>query len=67
MHLPYHQLRRVHLATSPVIGTFVYSPTLRAWEPFAAAVQFGVFPLIALAGLALWLGPRLGRRSSATA
>jgi len=61
MPLPYKLLRNLHLAASPLIGAFVYSGALRANDTFLAIVQWGVFPLVATAGLAMWLGPRLAR------
>lgn len=62
MQFPFKLIRNVHLAASPFIGAFVYSGALRANETFLALVQWAVFPLVAAAGLALWLGPRLARR-----
>ena len=62
MPLPYKLIRNLHLAASPVIGAFVYSGALRDNATFLALVQWVVFPLVAAAGLALWLGPRLARR-----
>ena len=62
MPLPFKLLRNLHLAASPVIGAFVYSGALRDNATFLALVQWVVFPLVAAAGLALWLGPRLARR-----
>ena len=66
MQLPYWLLRNLHLAVSPFIGAFVYSGALRANETFLAIVQWGVFPLVAAAGLAMWLGPRLARLGRAS-
>ena len=63
MALPTKLIRNVHLIASPFIGAFVYSDALRANEAFVAAVKWGVFPVVAAAGLALWLGPRLARRA----
>ena len=65
MPLPYKLLRNLHLAASPFFGAFVYSGALRANETFLAIVQWGVFPLVAAAGLAMWLCPRLVRRPRA--
>lgn len=65
MQLPLKLIRNLHLAASPFIGAYVYSGALRANETFAALIQWGVFPLVAAAGLALWLGPRLARRAAA--
>lgn len=64
MQLPFKLLRNLHLAASPVIGAFVYSGALRDNATFLALVQWVVFPLVAAAGLALWLGPRLARRGA---
>lgn len=62
MAFPHKPIRNLHLVASPFLGAFVYSGTLRADDSFLAFVQWGVFPLLAGAGLALWLGPRLMRR-----
>jgi hypothetical protein len=64
MRLPLRLIRNLHLAASPVIGAFVYSGDLRSNDVFLALVQWGVFPLVAAAGIALWLGPRLARRDA---
>jgi hypothetical protein len=62
MPRPFKLIRNVHLAASPLIGAFVYSGALRESEVFLAVIQWVVFPLVAAAGLVLWLGPRLSRR-----
>ena len=62
MQLPFKLIRNLHLAASPFIGAFVYSGALRQSEAFLVLIQWVVFPLVAAAGLALWLGPRLSRR-----
>ena len=62
MRFPFKLIRHVHLAASPFIGAFVYAGALRESEVFLAVIQWVVFPLVAAAGLALWLGPRLSRR-----
>ena len=64
MPLPLELIRNLHLAASPLIGAFVYSGALRSNETFLALIQWGVFPLVAAAGLALRLGPRLARRAA---
>ena len=64
MPLPFKLLRNLHLAASPVIGAFVYSGAMRDNATFLALVQWVVFPLVAAAGLALWLGPRLAKRGA---
>lgn len=61
MRVPYRFIRNLHLAAAPLIGAFVYSGALREDALFAAVVQWFVFPLVALGGLALWLGPQLTR------
>ncbi|MEL6920027.1 MAG: hypothetical protein AAFO77_03245 [Pseudomonadota bacterium] len=53
-------LRWVHIATSLVIGTYLYSP----WSSdptFSAITLYGVFPLMGLSGLAMWQQGRLAR------
>lgn len=55
-------LRSVHLVGAPLIGAFVYSSALRDVPAFTLGVQVVVFPLIALAGLAMWPGLRGLRR-----
>ncbi len=63
MPIPRTLLRTVHLTASPLIGAFVYSGALRDNDTFLALVQWGAFPLVAGAGLALWLAPRWARRA----
>ena len=62
MQIPFRLLRNLHLITAPFIGAFVYSGALRQSDVFVALIQWGIFPMVAGAGLALWLGPRLTRR-----
>ena len=62
MRFPFKLIRHVHLAASPFIGAFVYAGARRSNGTFLAVSQWVVFPLVAAAGLALWLGPRLSRR-----
>lgn len=53
-------LRWTHIATSAVVGTYLYSP----WSSdptFAAITLYGVFPLMGLTGLAMWQQGRLAR------
>jgi hypothetical protein len=52
MRPPLRLIRNLHLAASPVIGAFVDSGDLRPNDFFLALVQWGVFPLVAAAGLA---------------
>ena len=61
MQIPSQLIRNVHLAASPFIGAFVYSGALRDNDAFLSVIQWVVFPLVAAAGLVLWLGPRLAR------
>jgi hypothetical protein len=64
MKIPYRLLRNLHLIAAPFIGAFVYAGELRQIDAFVALVQWVVFPLVAGAGLALWLGPRLTGRGA---
>lgn len=66
MQSSHRLLRYLHLASTPFVGAFVYSGALRANEAFVAFVQWGVFPLVAAAGLALWARPWLARRAAAS-
>ena len=52
-------LRYVHLVAGLLIGAYVYSPTLSGNAAFQAMIQLGVFPIIALSGIAMWQQPRL--------
>ena len=64
---PSHRLlRNLHLATTPVLGAFVYASPLRENPAFVAIVQWGVFPLVAGAGLLMWIRPWLARRAAGT-
>ena len=62
MKLPHRLLRNLHLATTPVLGAFVYASPLRENANFVAIVQWGVFPVVAGAGLLMWIRPWLARR-----
>lgn len=64
MLLSHRLLRKIHLATTPILGAFVYGGPLREIPAFVSLVQWGAFPLAASAGLALWLRPWLARRSN---
>lgn len=64
MRLTHRVLRNMHLATTPVLGAFVYATPLRENPTFVAVVQWGVFPLVATAGLVMWLRPWLARRAA---
>ena len=52
--------RAGHLLLAVALGAFVYSP-LRTVPEAVFAVQFVLFPLLALSGLLLWQGSRLRR------
>jgi len=54
-------LRYAHLVVGLLIGAYVYSPTLSSNLAFAAFIQFAVFPIIVLSGLAMWQQARLIR------
>jgi hypothetical protein len=62
MQIPVKLIGNLHPAAAPLIGAFGYSGALRSNGAVLAVIQWGVFPLVAAAGLALWLGPRLARR-----
>lgn len=62
---PSHRLlRNLHLATTPVLGAFVYASPLRESATFVAIVQWDVFPVVAGAGLLMWIRPWLARRAA---
>lgn len=52
-------LRYAHLGVALLIGAYVYSPTLSGNSAFQALIQIGVFPIIAVSGIAMWQQPRL--------
>jgi hypothetical protein len=62
MKLPYRLLRLGHLLGAPFVGAFVYADPLRQAAAYILFVQWVVFPLIAGAGVWMWLGPRLARQ-----
>ena len=64
MRLSHRLLRNVHLAATPVLGAFVYAGPLRDNPTFTAIVQWGVFPVVADAGLLMWIRPWLARRAA---
>jgi hypothetical protein len=64
MQLSHRLLRNLHLATTPVLGAFVYASPLREHATFFAIVQWGVFPVVAGAGLLMWIRPWLARRTA---
>jgi hypothetical protein len=66
MRLSHRLLRYLHLATTPLVGAFVYSGALRENDTFVYFVQWGAFPLVAAAGLTLWIRPFLARRAAST-
>lgn len=66
MKLSHRLLRNLHLATTPVVGAFVYASPLRENATFVAIVQWGVFPVVASAGLLMWIRPWLARRAAET-
>lgn len=63
MKLSHRLLRNLHLATTPVLGAFVYVSPLRENPTFVAIVQWGVFPLVASAGVLMWIRPWLAKRA----
>jgi len=64
MRMSHRLLRNLHLATTPILGAFVYASPLRENPVFVAIVQWGVFPLVASAGLVMWIRPWLARRAT---
>ena len=64
MRLSYRLLRNVHLATTPVLGAFVYASPLREHPDFVTIVQWVVFPLVAGAGLLMWIRPWLSKHTT---
>jgi len=63
MRLTHRLLRNVHLATTPILGVFVYASPLRDNAVFVAIVQWCVFPLVAGAGLVMLIRPWLSKRA----
>ena len=64
MKLSHRPLRNLHLATTLVLGAFVYASPLREHATFVAIIQWGVFPAVAGAGLLMWIRPWLARRAA---
>ena len=64
MKLSHRLLRNLHLATTPVLGAFVYARPLREHATFVAIIQWDVFPTVAGAGLLMWIRPWLARRAA---
>ena len=53
-------VRLLHIAAACALGTYLYSPLIDAtWA--ARVLQIGVFPAMALSGLAMWQQARLRR------
>lgn len=64
MRLSHRLLRNIHLAATPLLGAFVYAAPLRENPSFVAIVQWGVFPLVAGAGLMMWIRPWLSKHAA---
>lgn len=64
MRLSHRLLRNLHLATTPILGAFVYASPLRENAAFVSLVQWGVFPMVAGAGLVMLIRPWLAGRAS---
>jgi hypothetical protein len=62
-HLPHLRiaLRWLHITLAGAVGAYLYSPWANN-PAFATLIKFALFPLTGLAGLALWLQPRLARQ-----
>jgi high-affinity Fe2+/Pb2+ permease len=53
-------VRLLHVAAACALGTYLYSPLIDAtWA--ARVLQIGVFPAMAVSGLAMWQQARLRR------
>jgi hypothetical protein len=63
MRLSHKLLRNLHLATTPVLGAFVYVSPLRENPTFVSIVQWGVFPQVASDGILMWIRPWLSKRA----
>ena len=63
MRLTHRLLRNIHLAATPFLGAFVYAGPLRENAAFVSIVQWGVFPLVAVAGIVMLIRPWLAKRS----
>jgi thiosulfate reductase cytochrome b subunit len=50
--------RRAHLLAAAMLLAYVYAPLHSELE---AAIRFGVFPLLALTGIAMWRAARIRR------
>ncbi|MFN9726953.1 hypothetical protein [Acidovorax sp.] len=62
MKLPHRLLRLVHLLGAPFVGAFDYAEPLRHASTYLLLVQWVIFPLMAGAGVRMWLGPQLARQ-----
>jgi hypothetical protein len=56
-------LRNLHVATKLALGAIVYAVAQREDPTFVAIVQWGVFPLVASAGVLMWIRPWLAKRA----
>ncbi len=63
MRLTHRLLRNIHLAATPFLGAFVYAAPLRENPVFVSIVQWGVFPLVAVAGMVMLIRPWLSKRA----
>jgi antibiotic biosynthesis monooxygenase (ABM) superfamily enzyme len=64
MRLSHRLLRNIHLATTPLLGAFVYASPLRENAIFVSIVQWVAFPLVAVAGIVMLVRPWLARRAA---
>jgi hypothetical protein len=55
-------LRSVHLVCAGVLGFLVYAPSDSTEGTFELLVAIIFFPLLAITGLTMFLGPKLMRR-----
>ena len=62
MRLTHRLLRNIHVAATPFLGAFVYAGPLRESPAFVSIVQWGVLPLVAVAGMVMLIRPWLSKR-----
>jgi hypothetical protein len=52
------RLRIVHLAAAGAVGFLVYAPSHATAGGYRLVVAAVIFPILALTGVGMWLGPR---------
>jgi hypothetical protein len=53
-------IRALHILAAALLGTYLYAPLTDA-QWLLSGLQYGVFPALALSGLAMWQHGRLHR------